>query len=117
MRRRAYVPERGDIVWLEFNPQSGHEQAGVRPALTVSPSTYNRKVGLGLFCPITRKIKGYPFEVLLPEDSPVEGVVLADQIRSLDWKARGAKFAVKAPVEVIRETQGKLTALIGPERP
>ena len=80
------APERGALIWLTFKPQSGREQAGRRPALVVSPSAYNSKVGLALVCPITSKVKGYPFEVPLPDGGPVQGVVLADQLRSLDWR-------------------------------
>ena len=84
----AYVPRRGDVVWLTFNPQAGHEQAGRRPAVVLSPNAYNAKVGLALLCPITSQVKGYPFEVLLPHGLPVSGAILADQIKSLDWQAR-----------------------------
>jgi mRNA interferase MazF len=80
----SYVPDRGDLVWLEFTPQAGSEQRGRRPALVLSPKTYNGKVGLALFCPVTSKIKGYPFEVKLPDGSEVSGVVLSDQLKSLD---------------------------------
>ncbi len=86
----AYVPSRGDVVWLTFNPQSGHEQAGRRPAVVLSPRAYNAKVGLAIFCPVTSKVKGYPFEVALPEGFAVQGVILADQVKSLDWRARRA---------------------------
>jgi mRNA interferase MazF len=86
----AYVPERGDVVWITFNPQAGHEQAGYRPAVVLSPKTYNGKVGLALLCPITSQIKGYPFEVEVPEGLSVNGVILSDQVKSLDWKARNA---------------------------
>ena len=106
----SYVPRRGDIVWLSFDPQAGHEQAGRRPAFVVSPEAYNRKTGLFLACPITSKIKGYPFEVLLQDNSDVGGVILADQIKSLDWKARRAKFAAKTDDRVIDE----VTALVLP---
>lgn len=109
---RAYVPDRGDIVWLRFSPQSGHEQAGRRPALVISPAAYNRKVGLGLFCPITSNVKGYPFEVLLGQCPKVQGAVLADQIKSLDWRTRKAKLICKAPPEVVDEVRGKLSTLI-----
>jgi mRNA interferase MazF len=87
----AYIPARGDIIWLTFNPQAGHEQAGRRPALVLSPSEYNEKVWLAILCPITSQIKGYPFEVEIPDGLPVTGVVLADQGKSLDWKARQAE--------------------------
>ncbi len=107
-----YVPERGDLVWLQFNPQSGHEQAGRRPALVVSPAAYNRKVGLALFCPVTSQVKGYPFEVHLPTTGEVAGVVLADQIKNLDWRARQARRIAQVPQNVIAEVLGKLLALI-----
>ena len=82
---RTYVPDRGDVVWLELDPQAGHEQAGVRPALVISPRLYNRRVGLALFCPLTTHIKGYPFEVELPPGLKAKGAILSDQIKSLDW--------------------------------
>lgn len=107
----TYVPDRGDIVWLQFNPKSGHEQAGKRPALTLSPKTYNQKVGLALFCPITNQEKGYPFEVKLASGK-VSGVILADQVKSLDWRIREAEFIVKAPSIVINEAIGLLSTII-----
>lgn len=114
---RRYVPERGDIVWLHFTPQAGHEQAGIRPALVISPKIYNQKVGLGLFCPITSQVKGYPFEVLLPEDLRVSGAILSDQIKSLDWRARRAKRFAKAPKEVVGEVLAKILVLVGDDAP
>ena len=108
----AYVPERGDIVWISLNPQAGHEQAGRRPAVVVSSRSYNGKVGLGLFCPITSQAKGYPFEVLLPSNLPVSGVVLADQVKSLDWRARQAEFSARLPAAAKAEVVGKLAALL-----
>jgi mRNA interferase MazF len=107
-----YVPRRGDIVWLDFTPQAGHEQAGHRPALVLSPQTYNDKTGLALCCPITSQVKGYPFEVLLPSNNVVTGVVLADQIKSLDWRARWARFACQTTLQVVAEVQGKVDALL-----
>jgi mRNA interferase MazF len=98
-----YTPERGDIVWLNFTPQSGHEQAGRRPAVVISPAAYNKKVGLALFCPITSQVKGYPFEVALPKNSKISGVILADQIKSLDWRAREVKFIAKLPGAIVEE--------------
>ncbi|TGE39865.1 endoribonuclease MazF [Desulfosporosinus fructosivorans] len=98
-----YFPDRGDVVWLQFNPQAGSEQAGKRPAVVLSPKEYNQKTGLALFCPITSKIKGYPFEVRLPEGLPVGGVILADQIKSLDWISRSAQFVGIMPVEIMQE--------------
>jgi len=108
----AYVPRRGDIVWLTFNPQAGHEQAGRRPAVVVSPLTYNAKVGLALLCPITSAIKGYPFEVNLPSGLAVSGVILADQIKSLDWQARAAEFICALPAVVMREVLQKIGLLL-----
>jgi mRNA interferase MazF len=108
----SYVPRRGDIVWLSFDPQTGHEQAGRRPAFVVSPEAYNRKTGLLLACPVTSKVKGYPFEVALPENQDVGGVILSDQIKSLDWKARRAKFAATMDHDVISEVIALVLPLI-----
>ena len=110
----SYVPERGDLVWLQFNPQAGHEQAGHRPALVVSPRSYNRRVGLALFCPITSQVKGYPFEVVLPSGLGVQGAVLSDQLKSLDWRVRQAKRIARLPAEVMEEAVGKILALVDP---
>lgn len=107
-----YVPERGDVVWLDFNPQAGHEQAGKRPAFVLSPAAYNRKVGLALLCPITNKIKGYPFEVDVPEGLLVTGTILSDQIKSLDWQARNAAFIGKLPDYVIEQVLAKAVTLL-----
>lgn len=96
-----YLPDRGDIVWLAFDPQAGHEQAGRRPALVVSPAAYNGKTGLALFCPITSQVKGYPFEVALPAGAAVSGVVLSDQIKSLDWRARRAELICTLPNDLV----------------
>ena len=101
--RIGYVPERGDAVWLDFNPQVGSEQAGRRPAVVLSPLAYNRKVGLALLCPITNQVKGYPFEVPIPDGLPVTGVVLADQVKSLDWRRRNAELIARLPHHVVRE--------------
>ena len=111
MVREQYVPERGDIVWLNFNPQSGHEQKGKRPAIVISPKEYNEKTGLGLFCPITSKIKNYPFEVII-ENKNITGVVLSDQIKSLDWKTREIEFIIKETSEIIDEILDKLSVLL-----
>lgn len=110
-----YIPAQGDIVWLQFNPQAGHEEAGRRPALVISPKEYNRKVGLALFCPVTSQVKGYPFEVLLPSGLTVSGAVLSDQVKSLDWRVRKAKRLCTAPEEVVEEVLGKILALIRKE--
>ena len=109
------TPRRGDLVWLDFTPQAGHEQAGRRPALILSPENYNRKTGLALACPITNQAKGYPFEVPLPVGLAVTGVVLSDHVRSIDWRARRAGRAGKADEDILAEVTGKLTALIGEE--
>jgi mRNA interferase MazF len=106
------VPERGDAVWLTFDPHAGHEQAGRRPAVVVSPRQYNSRSGLALFCPVTSQVKGYPFEVLLPTELPLNGAVLSDQVRSLDWRARKAARICALPPATIEEVVGKLQALI-----
>ena len=111
----GYVPKRGDLVWLTFDPQAGHEQAGRRPAFVLSPEAYNRKTSLFLACPVTSRIKGYPFEVVLPAGLPVSGVILADQIKSLDWNERKAQFAARATVEVINDVVALILPLIGAE--
>ena len=108
----AYLPERGDLVWLTFNPQAGHEQAGRRPAVVLSPKAYNGKVGLALFCPITSQVKGYPFEVILPEGLPVSGAILADQVESLDWRARQIEKISTLPAERMQELLQKIGVLI-----
>ena len=112
MSRRSYVPDRGDIVWLQFNPQAGHEHAGHRPALVLSPASYNRRSGLMLCCPMTSQRKGYPFEVVIAMDTDRESVVLADQVKSLDWKVRKAVKKGTASVDVIAETLSKHQTLL-----
>jgi mRNA interferase MazF len=107
-----YVPARGDLVWLHFNPQSGHEQSGRRPAVVLSPRVYNEKVGLALFCPVTSKRKGYPFEVALPPSCSVHGVILSDQLKSFDWRARAAEYITSLPQEVIGEVLRKIRLLL-----
>lgn len=106
-----YVPDRGDIVWLNFNPQSGHEQRGKRPALTISPAEYNKKVGLAIFCPITSNEKGYPFEVRI-KHGKIDGVVLSDQVKNLDWTVREAEFIIKATEFELDEVIEKIKVLI-----
>jgi mRNA interferase MazF len=106
----SYVPKRGDLVWLTFDPQAGR-----RPAFVLSPQTYNQKTGLFLACPVTSRTKGYPFEVSLPLGLPVSGVILADQIKSLDWKARRAEFAAGTPDAVSEEVLALVLPLIGEE--
>ena len=107
-----YIPSRGDIVWLEFNPRTGSEQAGRRPALVISPKSYNQKVGLSLFCPITSQVKGYPFEVAIPNNLKISGVILCDQIKSLDWRNRNAKLICKLPENILEDAIAKIKLLI-----
>ena len=108
---KEYIPERGDIVWINFDPQSGHEQKGKRPAIVLSPKEYNKKVGLGLFCPITSKIKKYPFEVEI-SSKKINGVVLSDQIKSFDWRTREIEFISKVTSDKIKEIINKFSVLI-----
>jgi mRNA interferase MazF len=110
-RRAGYVPEAGDIVWLQFNPQAGHEQAGHRPALVLSPAAYNGKTGLMVCCPLTTQVKGYPFEVRIG-GSP-ESAVLADQVKNLDWRARNAQRKGQIGAVELAEVRAKLIALVG----
>ncbi len=110
--RRPHTPDRGDVVWITLAPQAGHEQAGRRPAVVLSPATYNGKVGLALMCPITSRIKGYPFEVVLPVGLPVTGVVLSDQVKSLDWRARRVERICALPLPAVAEILQKLGALL-----
>lgn len=107
-----YIPNRGDIVWLEFNPQKGREQAGRRPALVLSPRLYNQKVGLALFVPITSVKKGYPFEVSLPEHFKINGVILSDQIKNFDWKSRRSRYIATLPNATYDEVLAKISAII-----
>ena len=112
---RRYIPARGDAIWITLNPQAGHEQAGRCPALVLSPLPYNGKVGLAMLCPVTSKTKGYPFEVTIPVGSKLGGVVLADQVKSLDWRFRKAEFICKLPRETTNEVLGKLETLLTDE--
>lgn len=109
---RPYCPRRGDIVWLTFTPQAGHEQAGHRPALTLSPETYNKRVGLAIFCPITTQIKGYPFEVSIPNGLKASGVILSDQVKIFDWIARNVQFCCAVPESTLSEVLKKLGTLL-----
>ena len=110
---RAYSPDRADVVWIELSPHSGHEQRG-RGALVLSPKAYNAKTGLAIFCPITSQVKGYPFELRIPDDLPVEGVVPSDQVKSLDWRARRAKLLARLPEPLLREVFANLQVLLEP---
>jgi mRNA interferase MazF len=113
--RKSYIPDRGDAIWLDFDPQTGREQAGRRPALVLSPASYNGKVGLGIFCPITNQPKGYAWEVPIPKGWKVTGAILSDQVRNLDWRQRKAAFLCKLPPEVLEEVVQKLMPLLEPE--
>jgi len=108
----TYIPSRGDIIWIYMNPQAGHEQAGHRPALVLSPFKYNEKVSLCLLCPITSQIKGYPFEVILPEGLPVRGAILSDQVKCLDWHVRRAEFVSSVPASILDKVLEKLVMLL-----
>ncbi len=113
--RATQVPGRGDLVWLQFNPQAGSEQAGHRPALVISPKSYNRRVGLALVCPITSRVKGYPFEVELPSGIDAQGAILCDQLKSLDWRARRATPFGAVSGAVMEEVTARILALVDPE--
>ena len=108
----SYVPDRGHVVWITLNPQAGHEQAGRRPAVVLSPVAYNGRLGLAIFCPIASQIKGYPFEVRVPPGLPVAGAVLADQVKNLDWRVRKAEFICVMPKDVIQEVLQMLGTLL-----
>jgi len=108
----GYVPERGELAWITLNPQAGHEQAGRRPAVVLSPAAYNGKVGLAILCPVTSQVKGYPFEVLIPDGLEVRGAILADQVKSLDWRVREAEKICQLPVRTVNEVLQKLGVLL-----
>ena len=111
-RGSRYIPDRGDAVWLELDPQAGHEQAGRRPALVLSPAVYNAKAGLALCCPITSQVKGYPFEVPLPAGLGVGGVVLADQVKSVDWQVRRARRISPLPAALVERVVERIELLL-----
>jgi mRNA interferase MazF len=111
MPPRAYVPDAGDVVWLQFDPQAGHEQAGHRPALVISPASYNTKAGLMVCCPMSTKVKGHPFEVVTEIDG-AESAVLSDQVKSLDWRIRRAKKKTSVTAEVMLHVRAKMKALL-----
>ena len=113
VRPSRRTPDRGDIVWIDFNPQTGHEQAGRRPAVVLSPALYNGRTGLALLCPVTNQVKGYPFEVAIPQSLSVTGVILADQVKSLDWRQRNAAIVARVPQETIDKILECLDILMG----
>lgn len=110
------IPGRGDAIWIDFNPQAGREQAGRRPAVVLSPAAYNGRVGLALLCPVTRQVKGHPFEVAIPEGFGVSGVILADQVKSLDWQRRNATVIEALPRETVAEVLHKVNLLLAESR-
>ena len=116
MVRTAYVPDAGHVIKIDFDPQAGHEQGGWRPALVLSPATYNRPTGLAVVAPITNQKKGYPFEVPLPVGSKVTGVILSDAIKNLDWRARSARYLETVPDNILRSVQQRLALLLGIEK-
>lgn len=109
---KEYIPQRSDLIWIDMNPLAGHVQSGRRPAIVLSPKNYNDKVGLALLCPITNQVKGYPFEVILPEGLKIKGVILSDQLKSLDWKIKKAAFIDSVPEHTIEETLKKAKILL-----
>jgi mRNA interferase MazF len=115
MPASAYTPERGDLIWIDLNPRTGHEQSGRRPALVLSPKSYNRRTGLCIICPATRQSKGYAFEVTVVGEKQQKSVILADHVRSVDWKMRKAQFVQKVSSEVLEEAVAKLETLIRTE--
>ncbi len=115
MSKGKYAPRRGDVIRLDFHPQTGHEQAGRRPALVLSPTEYNRRVGLAVVCPMTNQKKDYPWEVEIPDNPFVSGVILADQVKNLDWKQRKAEFICTLEEAVLQEVVEKIIALLNPD--
>lgn len=113
VRPSSYVPRRGDAVWVDFNPQAGHEQAGHRPAVVLSPASYNSTVGLAILCPITNRVKGYPFEVAIPSGQEVTGVILADQLKSVDWRARNVELICSLPMTTVDTVLQRVQTLLG----
>jgi mRNA interferase MazF len=109
----GYVPDAGDVVWINFSPHTGHEQGGRRPAVVLSPRLYNEKVGLAVMCPVTSRVKGYPFEVTLPKASKIRGVILPDHVRSLDWQKRQTQKAGRLPLDTLEEVRMQLATLLG----
>ena len=110
---RPYIPDAGDLVWLNFSPRAGHEQAGRRPAIVLTPRSYNQKAGLAVMCPLTREAKGYPFEVPIPKPGRMEGVILTDHIKSVDWQSRQAQKIGRVPAETLQQVRATIAALIG----
>lgn len=114
VKSKLYIPDSGDIVWINFNPQAGRKQSGRRPALVISPKAYNEKTDLAIFCPVTSQVKSYPFEVNIPANLKISGVILSDQIKSLDWKIRKAEFIFKLSKVLLIETLNKINVLLNP---
>ena len=110
-----YIPQRGDAVWINFNPQAGHEQAGRRPAVVLSPGAYNGKTHLAILCPITNQVKGYPFEVVIPTGLNMTGVILSDQVKNMDWRARDAALICPLPTEIVDAVLQRVGTLLSRE--
>lgn len=113
MVAREYVPDAGDLIWIDFTPQAGREQAGRRPGLVLSPASYNTRTSLAIVCPVTSHVKGYPFEVVLPKGAKLQGALLSDHMKSLDWRQRHAERAGKASEAVMEQVRARLAALLG----
>ena len=113
MVKARYVPDSGDLGWIDFDPHAGREQAGRRPALILTPAAYNEKAGLAVACPVTNQVKGYPFEVLLPTGATISGAVLCDHLKSIDWHARRLERAMRAPSPVMQQVRARIAALLG----
>ena len=112
MVTREYVPDAGDLIWINFSPQVGHEQAGKRPAVVLSPRSYNGMAGMAVMCPLTTQVKGYPFEVPVPKGNRIHGVIMADQVKSLDWRGRGAQRAGRIPSAILADVLRRIAALL-----
>lgn len=112
MVTRQYVPDTGDLIWLDFTPQAGREQSGRRPAVVLSPRSYNQKTSLAVVCPITSQVKGYPFEIILPPGSRISGAILSDHLKNLDWRQRQAEKAGKIPPSVLNQVRSRIAALL-----
>ena len=111
----AYIPAQGDVIWIDFDPQAGHEQAGRRrPALVLSRMSYNQRASLVVLCPLTRQVKGYIFEALVPPGHPVVGAILADQVKNMDWTVRDTKYTCTLPIVIVEQVVKKTVTLIGP---
>ena len=115
VKSTEYVPQRGDVVWINFNPRAGHEQGGYRPAVVLSPRVYNSKTRLAILCPITKQVKGYPFEVAIPAGLDVTGVILTDQVKSMDWRTRNTALICSLPAQIVEMVLQRVETLLARE--